>query len=112
MADQVDLGRARDRQDVANLRKQLFATHLGAVGRRDLRHEHAGAVLAQGLWNAVEVVHAQERIESEQPMHQHHRVARLGGTALGLGGGREGQASKQQHGKAPQEGNEHGGLQG
>src|SRR5690606_40418963 len=65
VTEQVDLALARDRDDLLDLLQQLLAAGFGRVQLADLGDIDGGAVLAQGLGNAVPVVDAEHAVPAE-----------------------------------------------
>src|SRR5690606_38235982 len=74
VTEQVDLGLAGNGDDLLDLLQQLLATRLRGVQLADLGDIDAGAILAQGLGNAIPVIDAQHAVPAEHAVSQDYGV--------------------------------------
>lgn len=79
VADQVDLGRPADRQDLLDLGEQNLAADLGRVELRDLGDIHLRPAELERVGNGVEIlVDAEELVEARHSVTQDNGVFCLG----------------------------------
>src|SRR5690606_41541338 len=81
VAEQVDLALAGEGDDLLDLLQQLLAAGFGRIQLADLGDVHRGAILAQGLGDAVPVVDAEHAVPAEHAVGQDDGV--LGSGVIG-----------------------------